>query len=61
MLRTRHRDCHRYLVRSASEQNREALDRLEAEHDNLRGALGWSLAEAPEDELRIVGAVWRFW
>jgi predicted ATPase len=39
------------------------LDRLQAEHDNLRAALAWS-ADAPDraDVLaRIVGALWWFW
>jgi predicted ATPase/class 3 adenylate cyclase len=38
------------------------MDRLEAEHDNLRAALSRSLeAGDAESALRIGGAVWRFW
>ena len=39
------------------------LDRLAEEHDNLRAALGWSIAAAGEVELaqRFTGALWRFW
>ena len=38
------------------------LDRLAEEHDNLRAALDWSIAEG-EVELaqRLIGAMWRFW
>ena len=37
------------------------LERFEAEHDNFRAALTWSLEREPEAALRLAGALARFW
>lgn len=39
----------------------EWLNRLTAEHDNLRAALDWAAARHPEAGLRITAALTRFW
>jgi len=41
---------------------REWLDRLERDHDNLRAALEWAIAHPePEVAARMGFALWRFW
>ena len=37
------------------------LDRLAAEHDNVRAALTWSAATNPGDALRLAASLMRFW
>ena len=40
---------------------RSAADRLEAEHDNLRAAMEWSIAVEPELAGRLAAVLWQFW
>ena len=42
-------------------RQRSWLDRLEADHDDLRAALRWSLANDPLTAARLAGALSRFW
>src|SRR5581483_5575161 len=37
------------------------LDQFEAEHDNLRAALGWAIARDPETALRLASGLGLFW
>lgn len=37
------------------------LSTLETEHDNLRAALAWCIAESPANAVRMAAALWRFW
>jgi len=66
-LKRRHAE---YFVALAEEGDSEVqgpeaakwLERLEAEHDNMRAALSWTLGhEKVELGLRLAGALWRFW
>ena len=68
-LRERHFDWYLRLVTriepslAGGPQQKLALDALEADHDNVRAALAWSL-EAPEradSALRLCGVLYRFW
>jgi non-specific serine/threonine protein kinase len=62
-----HRDWYARLAEQAESETREAVqksvfDRLEAEHENLRGALEWSLEQdEAETAARISAAISRFW
>jgi len=67
-LRERHRDWFSALAERAEPELRGGrdpiswLNRLEAEHDNLRTALEWSLkAEQTEAGARLAVALWPFW
>jgi predicted ATPase/DNA-binding XRE family transcriptional regulator len=67
-LRNRHLDFFLDWAEQAGAQLRGAkqlewLDRLEAENDNLRAALEWSLAQAESSEvsLHLAGALFMFW
>lgn len=37
------------------------LDRLELEHDNVRAALAWLVANEPDLAMRLAADIWRFW
>jgi predicted ATPase/class 3 adenylate cyclase len=45
-----------------SEEQGPWLDRLAAEHDNIRAALNWCVASGAKDSgLRLAGSIWRFY
>lgn len=59
-----------YFVRLANDSGRaimspdkrRVLDRLEAEHDNLRAAIEWSIATGDaRSAMRLLASLWRFW
>src|SRR5207237_7101702 len=65
---TRHRDFFLSLAQEARQQllgpeQAEWLERLEAEHDNLRGALEFCAADPASGEagLRLAGSLGMFW
>jgi predicted ATPase/class 3 adenylate cyclase len=66
-LRSRHAAAYLDLARTAAPQlagadQRRWLERLEREHDNLRSALAWAVAEAdPATALGLAFFLWRFW
>jgi predicted ATPase/DNA-binding SARP family transcriptional activator len=68
MLRQRHAHYFREMVRDAAPRltgpdQIEWMDRLQAEHDNIRATLAW--ASSPEGDtelgLRLGASLWRFW
>src|SRR6266508_3106672 len=66
-VRRNHRDWYARLAEQAEAETLEArqksvFDRLEAEHENLRAALGWSLEhQEAETAAQIGAAISRFW
>lgn len=66
VVRRRHFECFANLASEgamalAGPTALEWLDRLEAEHDNLRAALDWSGNADPADYARLSGALRYFW
>ena len=68
--RVQRRHCHSFLQLTAglSEQmtgsrQKQCLQQLDIEHENLRAALAWSVGdhEPPETAMRFCGAMGRFW
>ncbi len=65
-IRERHAAFHASLAATASPEldgpdQGTWLDRLEREHDNLRGTLEWLLASDPERALQLAADVWWLW
>jgi tetratricopeptide (TPR) repeat protein len=66
-VRERHARYFTTLAETASDplegpEPREWLDRIEAEHDNVRAALRWATgAGHGESAQRLAGALWGFW
>ena len=66
-LRHAHADYFLQLVERAEPgltgaEQEDWLERLEADYDNVRAALGWYAGRGePDALLRMAGALWRFW
>ncbi len=61
-----HATVYSRLVRDADEriwgpESYRWIERLQLEHDNLRAALEWSLAQEPTIALQLAGRLWWFW
>lgn len=66
IARDQHRDWFTSLAERAEAEMAGAeqqawRERLEADHDNLRAALAWSLESDPAVSVRLVGSLRRFW
>ena len=66
-VRRHHRDWYARLAEQAESETLEArqesvFERLEAEHENLRAAIGWSLEQQEaETAAQLCAAIHRFW
>ena len=65
-IRRAHAELFRELAEEAEphlvgRDQKEWLDRLETEHDNIRAALQWYLPHDSEGTVAMAGALWRFW
>lgn len=65
-IRDRHLEYYLQLGETAEREllgphQGEWLNRLTAEHDNIRAALDWAAARAPASGLRLAAALTRFW
>ena len=65
-IRRRHAETYQALAAGVQTQltgprQRELLDRLARDHDNLRVATEWAIENEPSLALRLAGSLWRFW
>ncbi len=54
-------ECFRDALHPRRITDKRAIERLDAENDNIRHALGWALSADPHGALRLVAAVGRYW